>query len=127
MVNEDNMEDITADPPIDQHRKPKRGDTIQVVIDGCWRTVRISSNEHKTWENYYNFRMEDGSQNGMYLYMESLYWTFTLPNDTQEEAHEGKVEEETLHDAVQSTPNTLDDRIDDEMKELVTAEYLDDS
>ena len=125
--DEYNVNDIVADPPIDQHRKPKRGDTIQVVIDGYWRTVRISSNEHKTWENYYNFRMEDGSQNGMYLYMESLYWTFTLPNDTQEEAHEEKVEEETLHDAVQSTPNTLDDRVDDEVKELVTTEYLDDS
>ena len=134
--DEDNLEEFPADPPIDQHRKPRKGDTIQVVIDGYWRTVRISSNEHKSWKNYYNFILEDGSEDGMYLHRESLYWTFTLINNIptdnveQDPIERGYSEEEEgriLHDTVVSTPGNPNNNLKEEIREDGVAEYLDDS
>ena len=64
---------------IDQSRKPVRGDLIAFVKDTFWVRAKIKSRAQDN-PNYYNVKLEDGSQIGVFLnppdgdYRES--WTF---------------------------------------------------
>ena len=84
-------DEVPIDPRIDQHRKPRRGDTIRAVINGYWRIITLTSHENKIWKDYYNCRLEDGTQDGLYLYQGGNYWTYQL-SDTEEEDDEIDVE-----------------------------------
>ena len=87
----DNAENFPTDPTIDQHRKPRKGDIIQAVINDYWERITLTSHENKVYPDYYNFRLNDGSQDGLYLKLGGS-WTFHLSDsdedDEDEEPHE---------------------------------------
>ena len=85
--------DIPVDPIIDQHRKPRKGDTIQAVINDYWVRITLTSHENRTYPDYYNCRLADGSEDGLYL-THGGSWTFYVSDSEQEDEDEHPQEKE---------------------------------
>ena len=125
---EDDLVYNVVDPIIDQPRKPRKGDTLKAVIDGYWRIIQITS-ENRKWKEYYNFKFEDGTENGMYLHLGSNYWTFAIDDNMEEDID---VERQNDHDFDASTgitPATSDNEREEMIEEdppCESTEYLDD-
>ena len=119
----------SIDPIIDQNRKPRRGDVLRAIVNGYWMIINLTSNEHKIWKAYYNFRLEDGSEDGMYLRQGEHYWTFQLDDaeDLNDEVDlERQDDTEVVDNSRMITPDTSDDDRNTTFVEPEAQEYLDD-
>ena len=83
-------EDIPNDPVIDQHRRPRKGDSLQVVINDYWVTIKLTSNENRMYPHYYNCRLKDNTQDGLYL-RPGGSWTFVLPGTVEDAEEEQEI------------------------------------
>ena len=98
---------VEIQPIIDQYRKPKKGDILLAFIDGSWTNIYITTNEHKKWRSYYNFKFENGTENGIYLNPETDYWTFNI-NQVEEIGVE-RLDDETTDGEKIATPDISND------------------
>ena len=127
--DDDEVELHQAQDIIDQHRKPRKGDIIKAMVNQYWRIIKLTSNENRTWKNYYNFKLEDGSEDGMYLRPGSNYWTFRIQDadDREDEIDiERRDDDNVADDDRLITPDTSDGERDSTMTEDEAQEYFDD-
>ena len=139
IVNDD-QQDIPIEPVIDQHRHPRQGDVIRAIIGNYWRTITLTSNEVRGWRHYYHCILDDGTNDGLYLYPDSIhagepYWTFCLSDNKSDQ--DGSIEDNNEDDQETERQDSapLNDRIitpetsgihrDEDISTYIDEEYSD--
>ena len=89
----------------------------------------MTSNENRTWKEYYNFKLEDGTEDGMYLHAGANYWTFKIPDNVEQEIDVERHDEPNVDVNKMVIPATSDDGREETIVEdppQVLPEYFDD-
>ena len=91
------------DIPLDQSRKPKKGDRISYFdsTTNRWIDACITHNLSRRYKDYYNIITDDGRRDGLYLAPDTL-WTLRIDHDDSPE--EQRLDDEEPADMEPSPP-----------------------